>query len=308
MRHTPIKSVCCITAAAAVLFGMAGCAKPKVLNTEPTDYSAGETATITVFDAGKDTAGDKYEETTAPSDTTAATGTSKGDFPKSGSINGLNYRLTIPNTSGDGGLERGYFLLQSKDDKEYPYKVVICMGERSTGGYDIAITDIQYDGSVITITVRETTPPPNSMVTEAITYPLCAVELSGLPLSFKVTQEGGPEYDCVYTVLEKTGSDTGDTDPGRSGRLIATFLRGGGEIMHKTYVYELSDGRFRLENVRAVTESWGSPKWNEKVEGIAVASTRQEAVEIAKKYGSYGSVMYPGDNNSHPAEEFLANK
>ncbi len=308
MRHTPIKSVCCITAAAAVLFGMAGCAKPKVLNTEPTDYSAGETATITVFDAGKDTAGDKYEETTAPSDTTAATGTSKGDFPKSGSINGLKYNLITSDTSGSGEAERGYYVFQSKEDAAFPYKILIAMGEKSTGGYDISITDIQYDGSNITITVRETVPAPGSMVTEAITYPVCAVEISGLPLSFKVTQEGGPEYDCVYTVLEKTGSDTGDTDPGRSGRLIATFLRGGGEIMHKTYVYELSDGRFRLENVRAVTESWGSPKWNEKVEGIAVASTRQEAVEIAKKYGSYGSVMYPGDNNSHPAEEFLANK
>ena len=118
MRHTPIKSVCCITAAAAVLFGMAGCAKPKVLNTEPTDYSAGETATITVFDAGKDTAGDKFEETTAPSDTTAATGTSKGDFPKSGSINGF---YIFPQPPSDSGAASDYndfsYYFAIKDDE-----------------------------------------------------------------------------------------------------------------------------------------------------------------------------------------------
>lgn len=304
MRHTPIKSVCCITAAAAVLFGMAGCAKPKVLNTEPTDYSAGETATITVFDAGKDTAGDKYEETTAPSDTTAATGTSKGDFPKSGSINGLKYNLITSDTSGSGEAERGYYVFQSKEDAAFPYKILISMGEKSTGGYDISITDIQYDGSNITITVRETVPAPDSMVTEAITYPVCAVEISGRPQTFKVVDEGGSEYKCLLTRMEKT---TGDSE--KDGKLIAWFADGAGEIMHKTYVYELSDGRLRLENVKSVTESWGSPKWIDTVTGTAIVSTRQEAAEIAKKFGSCGYVMYPNDSNRpHSVEEFLANK
>jgi len=304
MRHTPIKSVCCITAAAAVLFGMAGCAKPKVLNTEPTNYSEGGSATITVFNAGKDTAGDKYEETTAPSDTTAATGTSKGVFPKSGIINGLKYNLITSDTSGSGETERGYYVFQSKEDAAFPYKILIAMGKKSTGGYDISITDIQYDGSNITITVRGTVPAPDSMVTEAITYPACAVEISERPLTFKVVDEGGTEFQCLLTRMEKT---TGDSE--KDGKLIAWFADGAGEIMHKTYVYELSDGRLRLENVKSVTESWGSPKWIDTVTGTAIVSTRQEAVEAAKKFGSCGYVMYPNDSNRpHSVEEFLANK
>ena len=139
---------------------------------------------------------------------------------------------------------------------------------------------------------------------EAITYRVCAVEISGRPHTFKVVDEGGSEYKCLLTRMEKT---TGDSE--KDGKLIAWFADGAGEIMHKTYVYELSDGRLRLENVKSVTERWGSPKWIDTVTGTAIVSTRQEAAEIAKKFGSCGYVMYPNDSNRpHSVEEFLANK
>lgn len=296
MRDLSTKIVCCITAAAALLCCMAGC-RAKKLMAETQEQCGTPTGKVTLKT-------EKPAETTAASETTSAettaADTTKGEFPATGSVNGIGYNLTTSSTSGEGSAEKGYYLFQSEKEEAYPYKILIAMGERSTGGYDISITDIEYNGSCMTITVKETNPPSGAVVTEAITYPTCAVELSELPLSIKVKGEGGDEYKCLFTRTEPT-----KTDSEKGGKLIAWFSDGYGEIMYKTYVYELSDGRYRIENIKSVTEHWGSPKWIEKIESMAVASTRQEAVEIAKKYGSYGSVMYPGDNNSYPADKFL---
>ena len=290
MRHLTEKIVCCITAAAALLFCMAGC-RAKLLMAE-TQEQCGTPTGKTTF------------KTEKPAQTTTAAETTKGEFPASGTVNGIGYNLTTSSTSGDGSAEKGYYLFQSEKDEAYPYKVLIAMGERSTGGYDISITDIEYDGSCMTITVKETNPPKDAMVTEAITYPTCAVELSGLPLSMKVKSEGGYEYKCLLTRIEPT-----KTDSEKGGKLIASFCDGYGEIMYKTCVYELSDGRYRIENIKSVTEHWGATKWIDKVCGTAVVTTREEVVEEAKKFGSCGYVIYPGDyKKPHTPAEFLAKK
>ena len=299
MRDFATKCICCITAAAALLCCMAGC-RAKKLMAETQEQCGTPTGKVTF-------------KTEKPSEATAASETSseakdaekeKGEFPASGSVNGISYNLTTSSTSGDGSAEKGYYLFQSEKEEAYPYKVLIAMGMCSTGGYDISITDIEYDGSCMTITVKETNPPKDAMVTEAITYPTCAVELSELPLNIKVKSEGGYEYKCLLTRIEPT-----KTDSEKGGKLIAWFSDGYGEIMYKTYVYELSDGRYRIENIKSVTEHWGATKWVDKVCGTAIVTTREEIVEESKKFGSCGYVMYPGDNNKpHTPSEFLAKK
>ena len=83
---------------------------------------------------------------------------------------------------------------------------------------------------------------------------------------------------------------------------------GSGEIMQKTYVYELSDGTYSYTNVTATTTSWGATTWQEVVNGKGKAETRDDVVKAAEDFGSAGFVMYPGDSAVYTLEEFIAAK
>ncbi len=56
--------------------------------------------------------------------------------------------------------------------------IVLNMGEKATGGYKIGVeTVVETDKSII-ITVKETLPEPNAMVTQVVTYPYCIVKIN----------------------------------------------------------------------------------------------------------------------------------
>lgn len=75
------------------------------------------------------------------------------------------------------------------------YYVVVFMGEQSTGGYAIAVTDIEDNEGKTNITVTETKPAEGDMVTQAITYPYQVVKIkSGIAPNFKVFNQDGEEY------------------------------------------------------------------------------------------------------------------
>ena len=217
---------------------------------------------------------------------------------KTGSINGLNYSIESA-ASDEPTKERGYYVF-GMSEGDYPVSIMITAGEFSTGGYDIQIADMEYDGTELKITVHETAPQPTDMVTEAFTYPSCAVTLSELPSSITVLDEAGNEFDCLYVYIKEY-----DIEPG----WIAVIEDGAGEILYKTYVYETVDGRYSYINVVATTVSWGSPKWNEIVKGSGFADSREEIVEKAKDFGSSGFVLFPDDTGpdakAHSIDEFL---
>lgn len=55
--------------------------------------------------------------------------------------------------------------------------IVLNMGEKATGGYSIGIENaIETDKNII-ITVKESNPEPESMVTQAFTNPFCVVKI-----------------------------------------------------------------------------------------------------------------------------------
>lgn len=67
--------------------------------------------------------------------------------------------------------------------------VAVFAGERPTGGHAVEITRIVPEGSAATVYYRETTPPPGSFVTEALTHPFHIVRLRRLDLPIVFQRE-----------------------------------------------------------------------------------------------------------------------
>jgi len=56
--------------------------------------------------------------------------------------------------------------------------VVLNMGEKETGGYKIGVESVVETDKNIIITVKETIPETNAMVTQVMTYPYCIVKIN----------------------------------------------------------------------------------------------------------------------------------
>ena len=197
-----------------------------------------------------------------------------------------DYKYILDGTEENGpDYDRGWFLETADGTNECI--IVICSGKKSTGGYSIKIVGMDYEENddLVTITVNEGF-PEGATVIEAFTWPTCYVYLSAKPTNVKVLNTDGNElkYQGGYQEIFVPGNDH-----------IAVFSAGAGEIMQKTYVYKSDDGRYRYVNVTAVTESWGSTKWNETLKGSGVVDTKEEIVEVAKMHNSCGSVMYTSE-------------
>ena len=283
-----------VIAAASVLFGMAGC-KMNEVKADANVPLNGPT-TIVINPVSEKDAGTKTPETSAAEPSEA----SKPGLPESGIINGLYYHLIPSSSSGSGSSDgRGYYIFQDRQDK-LSYKILIAAGQFSTGGHDIFISDIQYDGSKITITVQETAPKPTDTVTQAITFPCCAVEIDKLPEKIEVVSKDGAVFEKLDTRLDASAIEKG---------WIAIIEDGVGEFMRATYVYKTADGKYKYVNCNLVTSSWGSTKWNKTVKDSGIVDTREEVVEAARKFGSCGFVIMAGDmSKPHSVAEFIAGK
>lgn len=211
---------------------------------------------------------------------------------KTGTVGDFEYTLEGSMDSGCF-LDRGYFLMASDETDEVI--LAVCSGKRSTGGYSIEISDIDYTDPLMTITVKENTPAPDMMVTEAFTCPICFIRLSSLPEEVKIVTASGDElkFQGNYREEFKSGND-----------YIAILCDGSGEIMQKTYVYKTDDGKYRYVNVESRTESWGSPKWKDTLTGSGVVDTKEELIEIAGNHNSCGHVQLPFEINDTDDKDY----
>ncbi|MFP4378654.1 MAG: protease complex subunit PrcB family protein [Spirochaetales bacterium] len=57
--------------------------------------------------------------------------------------------------------------------------VIIVLGERPTGGYSVAISNVTYSGDEATVEVRVENPAADAMVTQALTTPFVVARLVG---------------------------------------------------------------------------------------------------------------------------------
>ena len=218
----------------------------------------------------------------------------------SGSENGLGYLIEPASRSGDQeGAVPGFYLFEASED-EYPYKVIIDAGEKNTGGYDIQIVGIEYDGTEAVIIVEEITPAIDDAVTQAFTYPCCGVSFDTLPKSIRVVTTAGDEFPCLYVYLDET--EIRDD-------WFAVIQGGAGEIIFKTYVYKTDDDKYEYINVTSTTVSYGATEWNDVVSGSGAADTREAVVLAAKEFGSCGFVMFADKGSTvFSIDEFLEGK
>ncbi|MFV8369982.1 protease complex subunit PrcB family protein [Flavobacterium sp. LB2R40] len=56
--------------------------------------------------------------------------------------------------------------------------IVLNMGEKTTGGYNIGVDNVVETDKNIIITIKETNPKPGSMVTQSFTYPFCVIKIN----------------------------------------------------------------------------------------------------------------------------------
>jgi len=56
--------------------------------------------------------------------------------------------------------------------------IVLNMGEKATGGYQIGVESAVETDKNIILTIKETIPEPNAMVSQVVTYPYCIVRIN----------------------------------------------------------------------------------------------------------------------------------
>jgi len=66
----------------------------------------------------------------------------------------------------------------SSNDSQTSNFVILNMGEKTSGGYSIGIDSVVETDKNIVITIKETSPEPGSMVTQAFTNPFCVVKIN----------------------------------------------------------------------------------------------------------------------------------
>lgn len=93
-------------------------------------------------------------------------------------MNDLAYEISAGDSYNSQYKQRGYCI----DVVDNKYQYIICSGERSTGGYGIKIKGLDcLDCGMVIVTVEETAPAPDMVVTEAFTYPNCSITFSHDP-------------------------------------------------------------------------------------------------------------------------------
>ena len=81
-------------------------------------------------------------------------------------MNDLEYEISTGDLYNSQYKQRGYCI--NVVDGKYQY--TICSGEGSTGGYGIKIEGLDcLDSGTVIVTVEETAPAPDMVVTEALT-------------------------------------------------------------------------------------------------------------------------------------------
>lgn len=106
---------------------------------------------------------------------------------KEANDNSLKYEITSE-TYGTSE-KHGYYV--SADKLTY----TVCMGMRSTGGYEIKIINVDVDNNDnVIVSLKEISPEPDAMVTQALTYPSTTITFNKEPKSIIFMNEDGTSY------------------------------------------------------------------------------------------------------------------
>ena len=176
---------------------MAGCGSPSASAPDGEDVNSEE-------------AEDKSGTLSAPNDNVATV--ARGDneeLPKEGSLGGFKYQLGGTEEYDTKYKDWGYY--RYEHDARAPLVLELCSGEHSTGGYHIRIVNLEADEEGnLCVTVEETAPKSEEVVTDAFTYPkatLLIYEETKMPNSVTVKTTGGMELPFLGSLPPKSEED-----------------------------------------------------------------------------------------------------
>ena len=161
-------------------------------------------------------------------------------IPNEGTIGEFGYTIGGTMEYDADYRSRGYYVLTYNENSLFAY--AICSGEHSTGGYGIQVSKLELDeeGNLI-VTVKETSPGPSAMVTQAFTYPRLTLMISKPADSDKriiVQTTNGSEFPFLGNLEDKDA----DVEKGfTSGAGDASSKEPLDEDLGELYVKEASD-------------------------------------------------------------------
>ncbi|MBE0450996.1 MAG: protease complex subunit PrcB family protein [Clostridia bacterium] len=88
-------------------------------------------------------------------------------------------------------LERGYNYWESDDG----YILFIASGLKATGGFGIEVLSVEDNEGKTVVSVSETSPDPDAMVTQAIEYPYALIRFEGTTDDFSIMNQDGEAFD-----------------------------------------------------------------------------------------------------------------
>jgi len=127
-------------------------------------------------------------EKTPGNNTTATTKPNNGQ---------MTYRIEPGLRYESQHVQSGYYL---KELMSGEWEITIAMGERSTGGYSIAVDSVEIRDKDVIIKVVETSPKPTDVVTQAFTYPIVRVIVSEEPELISIYEV---DTQKVYNEVER---------------------------------------------------------------------------------------------------------
>jgi hypothetical protein len=91
--------------------------------------------------------------------------------------------------------KRGYYI-DTLNEPNAPYFYIICMGEKSTGGYSLEVKEVYRtdDGETVVI-VDEKSPGKDDIVTQAFTYPTLMIEFPSYQEKITIKNMDGVKFE-----------------------------------------------------------------------------------------------------------------
>ena len=132
---------------------------------------------------------------TSPAGTTDTAAGSKEEpsapLSNAGTADGYTYEITEEDSYDARFKAQGYTVIETEENS---IRCHIFSGEKSSGGYGIEVLSLKEENDILTVTVRETAPGPEDVVTTALTCPHITVSLTPAPKEIRVIGEDSSEY------------------------------------------------------------------------------------------------------------------
>lgn len=91
--------------------------------------------------------------------------------------------------------EKGYFVFDPQEfDTDEDIYLLVSSGEKPTGGYHIALESVRLENSRLEITVSESSPGKDEIVTQALTYPRLLLKLEEAFQKYEVRGTDGTSF------------------------------------------------------------------------------------------------------------------